>query len=420
MAPDATAAQARAAAHAAGATGVRTASRGRTLLALRRGRSVDAAVAAVRARAGVAAASPRVVARIAGSGPNDTGLASRAAGAAGGWQRAPWNLTGPYGIRAPAAWRRARRTGRAPGRGVKVALLDSGLAYADDPPLRRSPDIAPARVAPGYDFVDDDPFPLDVNGHGTFIASEVGAAADNRYGMVGVAYAATLMPVRVLDAEGRGSSERIARGMRWAADHGARVLNISIELYDTITDQAESMTADPVIRGAIRYVARRGAIVVAATGNSGSARVPSGELGAKIVYVGATTEHGCLGEYSDHGPGVDLVAPRRRRRARPRRSPLPPRPRRSRCPAGVVPGVEPGGLPRRARARRSAGALRDVDGGAARHRRHAHARGPHARRASVAPAVAERLRATARDLGPPGFDGFYGAGLLDAARALSG
>jgi serine protease len=422
MSPDATAAQAQATVRAAGAQRVRAAPGGRTVLALAKGRSVDAAVARLRGRPGVAAASPRFVARLAGAGPDDTGRASRSASALGGWHRVQWNLTGAYGIRAPAAWRRARRAGRAPGRGVKVALLDTGLAYADDPPRRRSPDIASARVVPGYDFVDDDPFPLDANGHGTFIASEVGAAADNAYGMVGVAYAATLMPVRVLDAEGRGSSDRIARGMRWAVDHGARVLNVSIELYDTITDQAESMTADPVIRSAIRYVSRRGAIVVAATGNSGSASVPSRDLGAKIVYVGATTNHGCLAEYSDHGPGLDVVAPGGGRDAL-----VPGDPR---CRPDVL-GRNVLQVSFRPSSPGLFRILRDHDDRpglygtsmAAPHVTGAVALMLAARTLGARPSpatVAARLRATARDLGPPGFDGFYGAGLLDAARALSG
>jgi serine protease len=422
MAPGAGTAQAQAAARAVGATAARPAGGGRTVLALRPGRSVDAAVRAVRRRAGVAAASPRLIARIAGSGPDDTGLASRAASAAGGWARAQWNLTGRYGIRARAAWRLARHAGRPPGGGIKVALLDTGLAYADHPPSRRSPDIAPARVAPGYDFVDDDPLPLDANGHGTFVASEIGAAADNRYGMVGVAYAATLMPVRVLDAEGIGSAPRIARGMRWAVNHGARVLNVSIELYDTITEQAESMTSDPAIRGAVRYAARRGAVVVAATGNSGSPRVPSRVLGSKIVYVGGSTQHGCLGEYSDHGPGLDLVAPGGGDDA-------------------VVPGDPscrpdvPGRNVLQVSFEPSApGDFRLVHGRDGRVGLHGTSMAaPHvtaavalllaARTLGAHPspaAVAQRLRATARDLGPPGFDAFYGAGLLDAARALSG
>jgi serine protease len=115
--------------------------------------------------------------------------------------------------------------------------------------------------------------------------------------------------VRVLNAEGEGSSARIAEGIRWAVRHGARVLNVSIELYDPVYSQPQSITQAPEIASALRYAARHRAIVVAAAGNAAQRNVPDMSLEPDIVYVGGTTEHGCLGDYSNYGRGMDLVAP---------------------------------------------------------------------------------------------------------------
>jgi serine protease len=308
--PGASTSAVRAAAAASGTRVVRDASRGRVVLAASGEHGVSHALAALRARRAISSAVPRLVARIADdTSPNDTGLASRAASARGGWRAAEWDLTGPFGVGAPEAWSLARGTGHAPGAGVTVAVLDTGLAYSDRPPFRRSPDIAPASVIPGRDFVDGDNYPNDRNGHGTFVTSTVVAAADNSYGMVGIAYAARVMPVRVLDGDGYGTAARVARGMRWAVDHGADVLNVSIELFDPLADAAESMTSSPAIRGAVRYAAAHRVPVVAAAGNSASPDVPSTRLGSDIIYVGASTEHGCVASYSNFGHGTDLVAP---------------------------------------------------------------------------------------------------------------
>src|SRR5205823_2659631 len=214
----------------------------------------------------------------------------------------------------------------------------TGIAYSDRAPYHRSPDIAPSSVVRGWDFVDNDPYPNDRNGHGTFVASEIAAAANNGYGMVGIAYDAKIMPVRVLDGDGTGTGGRIARGIRWAVNHGAQVINVSIELYDRFTLDPQSMTTNPAIRSAVSYAGAHHVLVVAAAGNAQSALVPSTRLGSDILYVGGSTEHGCLGDYSNYGPGMDIVAPgggpdagyrARPRRARPR-PPLRQRPARRR------------------------------------------------------------------------------------------
>jgi serine protease len=385
--------------------------------------TIDGTIAALRRAHAVASAQPRLVARVADDQPDDTGLASRSAAAAGGWVNAQWDLTSPFGIDAPAAWPLARAAGRTPGAGVTVAVLDTGLAYANRPPFRRSPDISRNHVVAGRDFVANDPYPNDRHGHGTFVASTIIATPNNRYGMVGIAYGAKVMPVRVLDGNGAGRAGPIARGMRWAVDHGANVINVSIELVDQISGAPQSMTVDPLIREAVRYAAAHNVLVVAAAGNSASPDVPSTRLGSDILYVGGSTEHGCLGEYSNFGKGVDLVAPGGGADAQisgdPHCTPEASRGRNVEQVSFKRPSV---GVFQIIRDRSGRPGLSGTSMAA-----------PHAT-AAVAlllssgvlgahptpGAIQARLRATARGLGPGAKPRYYGAGLLDAAAALRG
>jgi serine protease len=397
---------------------------GRRVLVQARGpRAVGRTLAALRRDRAVASAQPRLVARVAQSGPDDTGLASRSAAAAGGWASAQWDLTAPFGIDAPDAWPLARADGRAPGAGVVVAVLDTGLAYANRPPFRRSPDISRSHVVAGYDFIAGDPYPNDRHGHGTFVASTIIATPNNRYGMVGIAFGAKVMPVRVLDGNGAGQAGPIARGMRWAVDHGADVINVSIELVDQVTAAPQSMTVDPLIREAVRYAAAHNVLVVAAAGNSASPDVPSTRLGSDILYVGGSTEHGCLGEYSNFGKGIDLVAPGGGADAQiagdAHCNPDGARGRNVEQVSFKRPAIDDFQI------------IRDRNGrpglsGTSMAAPHATATvalllgsgvlGEHPTPA----AIQDRLRRTARGLGPGAKTRYYGAGLLDAAAALRG
>ncbi len=385
--------------------------------------AVAPTLSALRRHRSVAAAGPRLVARVADAAPDDTGLAGRSAAAAGGWAQAQWDLTGPFGVDAPDAWPLARAAGGAPGAGVTVAVLDTGLAYSDRAPFKRSPDISPQHVVHGWDFVANDPYPNDRHGHGTFVASTIIATPNNEYGMVGIAYGAKVMPVRVLDSAGAGQAGPIARGMRWAVDHGADVINVSIELLDAITGAPQSMTVDPQIRDAVQYAAAHDVVVVAAAGNLASPEVPSSRLGSDILYVGGSTEHGCLGEYSNFGHGVDLVAPGGGTDAElagdPHCTPDGPRGRNVLQVSFKRPTVGSFRL-----IRDSAG--REGLAGTSMAAPHVTAivallLGAKALGAHPTPGdVQRRLTSTARDLGPGARSRYYGAGLVDAAAALRG
>ncbi len=294
--------QARAtAARAVGASGPGAASTGTRLVRVPRGVSLTSALRRIRARPGVAWAVPDYVAHASGGWiPNDTGTG----GATGDWQQLQWNFVGPFGVNAPEAWTNVAAAGGWGGKGVIVAVLDTGVAYANRGPFLRSPDYSPHEFVQGYDFVAKNPFPNDRNGHGTFVAATIAEATNNRRGLTGLAYGARIMPVRVLNTQGEGEASTIAEGVRFAVQHDARVINLSLEFSPNVT-----ASDIPELIEALRYARRRGVLVVAAAGNEGHTAIAYPARAPDVIAVGATTEHGCLANYTNDGSGLTLVAP---------------------------------------------------------------------------------------------------------------
>jgi serine protease len=244
-------------------------------------------------------ARPNFVARASTFTPDDPGR-----GAAGGWAKVQWNFVDTYGARIPGAWDNAIAQGDPGGGGIVVAVLDTGVAYRTKGRYVKAPDLNRKRFVSGHDFVRSNSLPYDRNGHGTFIAGTIAQATNNGVGVTGVAYRARIMPVRVLDFEGKGDVATIAEGIRFAVRHHARIINMSFEF-----DIGLTASQIPDVISAIRYAHRNGVVLVAAAGNAEDTRVAYPALAANVVAVGATTEHGCVAEYSNTGQGLDIVAP---------------------------------------------------------------------------------------------------------------
>ena len=338
--------------------------------------------------------------------PDDPGRGTRL----GGWARVQWNFVGPFGVNAPVAWEQLVAAGAPGGRGVTVAVLDTGVAYANARGFRRSPDLDPASFVRGYDFVDRDPYPDDSEGHGTHVASTIAEATNNGRDLTGLAYGARIMPIRVLDSEGEGDSATIARGVRWATDRGADVINLSLEFSADV--RAREI---PALLRAIRYAHARGVMVVGASGNEGRESVAYPARSDRVLSVGATTERGCLSEYSNQGAGLDVVAPGGGADA-------------VVGDAGCAPDADPGRDIFQVTYTRFATRRFGIPGGyegtsmAAPHVSAIAALIIASRVLGPRPtpqAIRRRLEATARDLGRPGYDRRYGWGLVDAAAATA-
>ncbi|MFC8847694.1 MULTISPECIES: type VII secretion-associated serine protease mycosin [unclassified Micromonospora] len=190
----------------------------------------------------------------------------------------------------------------ASGAGVTVGVIDSGVD-------RRHPQLV-GRVSAGTDFLDPGgDGSSDCAGHGTGVASIIAAEPRPGVAFQGLAPGARILPVRVSEqqvVEGRESGRTVsavdfARAIRWAVDHEADVLNLSVVLY----------TDNPAVRSAVGYAVERDVVVVAAAGNlhdSGDPRpYPAAYDG--VLGVGAIGSDGRRADFSQTGPYVDLVAP---------------------------------------------------------------------------------------------------------------
>jgi len=271
-----------------------------------------------------------------------------------------WNL--PL-IDLESAWDIQMQAGSA----VTVAILDTGVAYdnamitATIPaffdengrqypalgrvtiPYSAAPQLAsPGRFVAPHDFIWDTTTPLDFDGHGTHVSGTVGQLTNDNIGTAGVAFNVKLMPVKVIGsvwddlfgAPNEGTDDVVARGIRYAADNGAQVINMSIGRTgpDNCTTNSNVDGCAPAVEAAIRYAVGKGSFVVIAGGNDFefgnptevvaeiAARVPGAVSVAAVDRraVGQTGGHRCQGTaaqpdchayYSNTGSWVELSAP---------------------------------------------------------------------------------------------------------------
>jgi serine protease len=262
---------------------------------------VRATIAKLRGRPGIAFAAPNPIAHASDAAPlpDDPGVPD----VPGGLAALQWNFFGPWGVDALDAWGNVA-AGAPGGRGVRVAVLDTGVAYRNLGRFHRSPDFAGTKFVAPYDFVARTRFPVDRNGHGTHVTGTLAETTNNGIGVAGLAYGVTVIPIRVLDAQGYGDAATIAKGIRYAVRHHAKVINMSLEFSASV--RAAEI---PDITRALRDASAHGAVVVGSTGNEGQARVAYPARTGRVISVGATTDDGCLADFSNDGVGLDLVAP---------------------------------------------------------------------------------------------------------------
>lgn len=194
-----------------------------------------------------------------------------------------WHLSK---ISAPSAWNTT--TGAS---GITIGVIDSGAQP-------NHPDLA-SKLVTGWNFLTGTTATSDSIGHGTATSGTAAAATNNSTGVAGVAWANPVMPLVVVDSTGYASYSNIANAITYAADHGVRVMNISIA----------GSSSSSTLQSAVTYAWNKGSVVVAAAGNSSTSSPYYPAACQYAVAVSATTSSNTLASFSNYGSWVDLAAP---------------------------------------------------------------------------------------------------------------
>lgn len=210
-----------------------------------------------------------------------------------------WNFenSGPGGIGTDAAWNIEEGDPN-----VIIAVVDTGIAYENYGGYVQAPDLAETRFVPGYDFINDNNHPDDDNGHGTHVTGTIAQSTNNLIGVAGVAFRCSIMPVKALDDDGVGDAFTTSQGILFAVNHGARVINLSFG----------STSSSTTLRNAVQTAYSKGVTVVVAGGNEYSEGSPPSYPAAYQNYciaVGAVRYDLTRAPYSSTASYLSVVAP---------------------------------------------------------------------------------------------------------------
>lgn len=174
------------------------------------------------------------------------------------------------------------------GAGITIAILDTGVDSTH-------PDLA-GKIVSGWNMYDNNATTSDVYGHGTAVAGVAAASTNNAMGVAGVGWNCSIMPIRISDTSGYGYSSTVANGLIWAADHGARVANVSYEF-----------STDSVVASAAKYFCDKGGVVTMSAGNNSVTTTSSDN--PYILTISASDSSDNITSWSNRGSNIDLAAP---------------------------------------------------------------------------------------------------------------
>lgn len=197
-----------------------------------------------------------------------------------------------HDIDAPEAWDLQQGSSS-----ILIAVIDTGVLYTH-------PDLDDGRVRTDIDkdFVNDDDDALDDHGHGTHVAGIIAAETNNAEGIAGICRNCQILPIKVLDSGGSGTAEGVAAGIQYAADQGARIINMSLGI-------SPDCGCSKTIAQAINYAFEKGTLIISAAGNDGKKKLSYPSSSSRSMSIGASDRNDKRASFSNYGKALDLLAP---------------------------------------------------------------------------------------------------------------